>query len=353
MFLYMSYPEIEISKDDLRKLVYFILMKFRGDPLHRQGTSAKRDFIGGYIERWFNKIAETVIFDELLKNKNYRVVSDYFVYANDSEKNAPDILGLENEKVIPFVKYNNGSWKSVEGMPRIEVKVVRKDQSLVAVREPQMIDDFYAFIESNLELDYLTAIFDEMTFDNKYFEELKMSEDFIESDIDNQIIQHVKISKSVRVGTMRLIGIYTKSELRENSTVCGRGVHPYYFSNAINKSPRSRIRLNERINLDDKSRFVYKFDNSYTCLPVAIENPNNGDVVIIKKNKGSLYINSSDKLIIGGVEVDMGDIAIEFKKFERSSNWDENILLKQTLETFGTDYSLELVKLFDDIVNGI
>ena len=108
-------------------------MKFRGDPLHMQGTSAKRDLIGGYIERWFNKIAETVIFDDLLKGKNYQVVSDYYLYGNDSDKNAPDILGLKTSsgKNIPFSRYNNGTWTPVEGMPKVEVKVVRQDQALL------------------------------------------------------------------------------------------------------------------------------------------------------------------------------------------------------------------------------
>ena len=345
----MKYPEINITKDDLRKIIYFILMKFRGDPVHRQGTSAKRDLIGGYIERWFNKIAETVIFDELLKSKKYKVVSDYFIYANDSEKNAPDILGLNNKKVIPFVKYVNGSWKSVSGMPRIEVKVVRKDQALLGVREPQMIDDYYAFIESDLDGDYLTAVFDQKVFDKKYFDELKMSEEFIESDIDSQIIKHLEVSPTERIGTMRLIGIYTQKELRDNSVLCQKDVSPYYFGEASNKSPASKSRLNEKLILDKKGRFTYKYDESYVCLPVSIDNPKNARLTVIKKNKGSIYLNSTEDITIGGFSLNKGDIVVEFKKFDRSSKWDENIMLKQTLEKYGDDSTKELVKLFDKI----
>lgn len=347
----MVYPLVNITKDDLRKIVYFILMKFNGDPLHRQGTSAKRDLIGGYIERWFNKIAETIIFDELLKNKDYKVVSDYFIYANDSEKNAPDILGLENDIIVPFVRYNNGSWESETGMPRIEVKVVRKDQSLVGVREPQMIDDYYAFIESDLSPDYLTALFEKETFNNKFFNELKMSEEFIKNDVDRQIIQHTKLFQNEYIGSMRLIGIYTKDEIRNNSVLCDRGTSPYYFSGAINKSPLTRLRLNDQIKLDGKGRFVYQYNDSYVCLPVSFDNPNRGSVVIIKKNKSSVYLHSSKSLTIGGMTVDAGDVMIEFKKFERSSSWDENILLKQTLEQYGNDSTDSLLDLFDNIMN--
>lgn len=346
----MKYPEIEITKDDLRKIIYFILMKFEGDPLHRQGTSAKRDLIGGYIERWFNKIAETIIFDNLLSKKDYKVVSDYFIYTNDSEKNAPDILGLENKKLVPFVKYDDGSWKIITGMPRIEVKVVRKDQALVGVREPQMIDDYYAFIESDLSEDYLTAIFEDKVFDNKYFNELATSDEFIESDNNNQIIKHIKVSPVDKIGTMRLIGTFTKKELKDNSVLCRKDTSPYYFGNASNKSPVSKTRLKEKFVLDKKGRFTYKYNNAYVCLPVAIENLRNGKIVIIKKNKGSVYLNSSENIIIGGISVKKGDIWVEFKKFERSSKWDENILLKHTLEKYGKDSTNELISVFDKIM---
>lgn len=107
-------------------------MKFRSDPLHLQGTSAKRDFIGGYIERWVNKIAETAIFDDLLKDKKYKVLPDYFVYGNDSEKNAPDILALEKNdgSIIPFTKYKDGKWITAKDMPKKKSKFLEKTRLL-------------------------------------------------------------------------------------------------------------------------------------------------------------------------------------------------------------------------------
>ena len=346
----MKYPEIEITKDDLRKIVYFILIKFKGDPLHRQGTSAKRDLIGGYIERWFNKIAETVIFEKLLENSKYKVVSDYFIYANDSDKNAPDILGLETSKgkTIPFVKYNNGTWRGIEGMPKIEVKVVRKDQALLGVREPQMIDDYYAFIESDLEGDYLTSIFEDEIFSDKYFKELKMSDEFIESDKDKQIIPHSNVSKSIKIGTMRLIGIYARDEVQNNFTLCRKDISPYYFAGAENKDPRG-ANLKEKLIIDKDNRFTYKYGEKYICLPFAIESPDGTKITILKKNKGSLYIHSSEDIIVSGVPVKKGNIAIKLNRFDRSSKWNENIALKYTLEKFGKDSTQDLIALFDKI----
>ncbi|MCX6712271.1 MAG: hypothetical protein NT041_01100 [Candidatus Vogelbacteria bacterium] len=343
-----KYSEIKLTKDELRKIIYFILMKFRGDPLHHQGTSAKRDLIGGYIERWFNKIAESVIFDKLLEGKSYKAVSDYFIYANDSDKNAPDIIGLDKNGIkIPFVKYCDGTWKNVPNMPRVEVKVVRKDQSLVSVREPQMIDDYYAFIESDLEGDYLTAIFEEETFGDKYFKQLVLGQEFIESDKDNQIIPHAKVTKTKTIGTMRLIGIYTKEELKRNSVMCGKKVSPYYLGGVSNTNLKSKTRLNEKLVCDKDGRFTYKYDNSYISLPISINADGKAKITIIKKNKGSIYLHSNKAISIAGVELKEGDIKIDYKKFERSSGWEEHIVLKGDLEKYGKDSTTELVKIFD------
>ena len=138
------YPKIEITKEELIRTIYFILMKYGSDSLHLQGTSSKRDLVGGFIERWLNKLAETAVFDALFKDKPYEAVPDYFLYNNESEKNAPDIIGIRDKtKTIPFVQYNDGRWETIGNHPRIEVKALRKGQYLMGIRQPQMIDDFY------------------------------------------------------------------------------------------------------------------------------------------------------------------------------------------------------------------
>ncbi len=347
-----NYPTIEITKEDLKKIIYFILMKFKGDPLHRQGTSAKRDLVGGYIERWFNKIAETIIFDNLLSDKSYSVVSDYFIYANDSEKNAPDILGLKTDtSTIPFVTYNNGTWEDVDGMPRVEVKVVRSDQEMLTVREAQMIDDYYVFVESDLSPDYLTAIFEDDVFNEKYLEQLSMDKIFISSDTDSQIIQHAPVTKANRIGTMRLIGIYSKDELRNQSVLCGRGVSPYYFGGAGNVARVTSPNVNESMNFDELGRFVYNYGNNYVALPISIDKQSNSIITIKKKNKGSVFIESNTDLTINGVHVNAGLIKITYAKFDRSSSWDENIVSKYILEKYGQDATDELISKFDEIIS--
>ncbi len=325
-------------------------MKFRSDSLHLQGTSSKRDLLGGYIERWFNKIAETFIFNDLLEDKNYDVVSDYFLYANDSDKNAPDIIGLKlkNGDHVPFAQYKNGTWKIIREMPRIEVKVVRKDQALLGVREPQMIDDYYVFVESDLEEDYLSIIFEKQVFKKRYLRELKNSEEFIDSDDFNQLIPHKKMKKAENIGTMRLIGIYTKDELRRKFTLCKTGTSPYYFS-GVTKEFGKKLDDKDFIGeLEIKNGLCKYCHGDEVYLPFPVEKIKNNQRIIVS-NKGSVYICLEKDAIINGEKVKKGIVKIEFKKFDRSSKWDENIALKTFIESRGKDSTHDLLCLFDKI----
>ena len=120
--------------------------------------------LGGYIDRWINKIPENLLFNNLLlKDKNYKVINDYFIYGAKSDKNAPDILGLKaNGNILKFAEFFDNTWVPVEGMPYIEVKSFRQNQKLVSVRETQLKDDnYYVFVESDFKPDYLISMFDD------------------------------------------------------------------------------------------------------------------------------------------------------------------------------------------------
>lgn len=349
------YPKIDITKNDLRKIVYFTLLKFRNDPLHLQGTSAKGDLMGGYIERWFNKIAETIILNNLLKDKKFKVVSDYYIYRNDSKKNAPDTLGivLDSGKNIPFAKYKDGEWIIQPNMPSVEIKVVRSTQALAGVREPQMTDDYYMFIESELQGDYLSTIFEDEVFDDRYFDELKMPEDYIESDKDNQIIPHSKMKKSDKVGTVKLIGTYSPEELRRITRLCRKDVSPYYFAEAVNVDKvRGAVDSNSDVKVGEDGIVEYtNGDNLY--LPFVVQNNSTGRLKVLKKNLSSFYLETDEQLIVNGSKLESGKIKIAFKKFERSSKWDENIVSKFIMENLGRDCTGELIKVFDSLAKNV
>ena len=80
-----DYPNIEVGIQDLKMITYFIFMKYKYDTSHRQGTSSKSDLIGGFMDRWVNRISEFVIFNNFLKGKGYRIASDYFLYDNKTK----------------------------------------------------------------------------------------------------------------------------------------------------------------------------------------------------------------------------------------------------------------------------
>lgn len=342
-----KYPEIQITKEELIRTIYFILMKYESDSLHMQGTSSKRDFVGGFIERWLNKLAETAVFDSLFANKLYDVVPDYFLYNNESEKNAPDILGIKDKnKIIPFVQYNNGRWETIGKNPRIEVKALRKDQYLLGIRQPQMIDDFYVFVESNLSPDYLTMIFDNEVFNEKNSEILKMDPIFIKSDKNSSIISPIKPKKAKIVGSFRLIGTYTKEQVLNNTLSCKPGVSPWYVRNVSNVSRVTRSLKGEQINVEN-NKFVYHFSD-LVYLPLAIE----GDLKnthLIKLNKGSFFLKTDKNLIINGKKLDPGFIKVEFAQFQRGSAWDENLAVKNSFEVFTKDSTEKMIKFFDEV----
>lgn len=324
-------------------------MKYSSDSLHMQGTSSKRDLVGGFIERWLNKLAETAVFDNLLQDKLYKAIPDYFLYNNESEKNAPDILGIkDNEKTIPFVQYNDGRWETVGSSPRVEVKALRKDQYLLGIRQPQMIDDYYVFVESDLSPDYLTMIFEDEVFNEKNAELLKADPVFIKSDKNSSIISPVKPEKAEIVGSFRLIGTYTKNQILENTVSCKPKVSPRYVKSVSNVDKVTKPIKPKKIKVLD-NKFIYNNGES-VYLPISIE----GDVkttFIVKENKGSVFLKTNKTLSINNQKLLPGFIKIELSQFDRSSNWDENLAVKNSFEVFAKDSTDKMIEAFDTAYN--
>ncbi len=340
-----KYPKIEVTKEELIRTIYFILMKYNSDSLHLQGTSSKRDLIGGFIERWLNKLAETVVFDVLFKDKPYSVIPDYFLYNNSSEKNAPDVIGIKDKRrIIPFVQYNDGKWETIKKRPRVEVKVFRKGQYLMGVRQPQMIDDFYVFVESDLSPDYLTTIFDKEVFNPKNLDLLKINPIFIKSDKNSNIINPEEPHPAKTIGSFRLIGTYTKNQILEHTISCKPKVSPWYVKSVSNVNKVVRAGKSKPIRVENK-KFTYNFRDS-KFLPIAIEG-NLKEVTIIKQNKGSFYLKTPRSISINGKKVSPGYVRVELSEFKRSSSWNENLAIKNSFEIFAKDSTNKMIKEFD------
>lgn len=245
-----------------------------------------------------------------------------------------------------IVQYNDGTWEVVSNRPRVEVKAVRIDQYLIGIREPQMIDDFYVFVESDLSPDYLTTIFEEDVFNDDFLQKLKMDDIFIKSDKNSSIINPVLPKRAEVVGSFRLIGTYTKDQIRNNTVSCGPKISPRYVK-AVENVPAVRgENLNEKLNIID-GKFTYSYEDSI-YLPMSITGDTES-LVMVKANKGSVYLKTRTALVINGDEVGAGYIKIDLSSFDRSSNWDENLAIKKSFEIFTNDSTEEMLASFDQV----
>jgi len=345
------YKDIQIKKEDLEKVLYFTLMKFNFDKSRIQGTSSKTDNIGAFIDRWVNRISEFIVLNSLKNNDQYNFVPDYFLYDSKSEKDASDVLGiqLKNGKIVPFIRFKNGSWERQEGMPKIEIKTVRSTQNLLTVRDTQLDDDYYVFVESNFNDNYLLNFFEESLFEDRVFESIKINKTFfVTEDRDNFLKDPYKIQTDEQIGKLKLIGIYKKDEFLKHTRLLKPKQSSFYFINVIkSKQPTKNLKINNPINVEiDKNTFNFEHENQ-VILPFRIKG---FDIKIIGKSKTSLYLTSSNDFEIEDTIFIQDSVAkVELKEFERSSNWSEYTVTKNYLRSLAKDSTLKLFEQIDEI----
>lgn len=353
--------KIDITKEDLISMIYFIISKFEFDIFHMQGTSSKSDLLGGFIDRWINRIPEVLIFNKmLLKDKDYKVINDYFVYGNDSDKNAPDVLGLklDNGKIFKFAEFENTTWKQIKGMPWIEVKTFRKNQKMFTIRDTQMEDEhYYVMAESDISPNYLKILFQDIIFDKKYYENIIMNETFIKSNDKKSLQQPKEVEKYNKesIGTIKLLGIYKGKDIKKIANLCPPGFKPYYF-NGVEEIEKARgVDFNSHVLNEESATYG---ENEWTINKdvlniketINVYGENLDNIVVVKKNKSSWYITVINDCEINEIKLEKNKkYKIVFTKFDRSSNWNEYITLKKTLDNEENDRTNELVAEFDEI----
>ena len=72
--------KVDLTDEFLKKTIYWIICKFNMDEFKREQSSSKQALLGDFIDRWMNKAPEFLIFNELLKDKDYSAVNDSFFY---------------------------------------------------------------------------------------------------------------------------------------------------------------------------------------------------------------------------------------------------------------------------------
>lgn len=357
----MGRVKIDVTKEDIKPLIYFIISMFQQETIHRQGTSSKSDLIGGFIDRWINKIPEDLIFRKyLLLGKNYSVINDYFVYGVKSKKNAPDILGLKiDNQIIKFTEYDINEWSQIEGMPHIEVKTFRKNQRLVSVRDTQLEDDnYYIFVESNFNNDYLIYLFDEQYLEREIIDKITMSTQFIKDNSQEILIQPPKIliDKKESIGTLEIITIVKGSEFKERATLCEKQENIFYLKNIVevddvrgkSKTPK---KFNEIFEYNSETDMYEAGWEGKKLIPIYAENVD--DLEVLKINKKSFYCKANKNCRLYNYNLKAGTkYKVELEIFERNSGWKEYVALKNQFPE-NINCESELVILLDNIANNI
>ena len=342
--------KVKFEEKELKRLLYWIVCKFKEDEFHHQAASTKSDLIGGFFDRWFNRAPEFLIFDELLKDKKYDVIIDNFLYGQDTKKNAPDIIGLQknNKVLVKFAVYRDGEWVKIKSMPLIEVKTNRKKQSLISVGDTQMDSNhYYVFVESNVREDYLLPIFEKSVFDKEIFNSFKDYKEFIDSDKEQKIIPLPKLKIDKELGYFKLIGIFKGDAVKECSILVGMNSSnnpekPRYFA-SIEKIDKINPSMNEQLRegLYREGREIVPFYIKFL--------KNNSGAVIIKKLISYFVINVKGKVDINGNKLEEGYYKINFKRFDRSSKKKEYIGDKKVFENYAKNSQTDLIKIFDKL----
>lgn len=344
---------VSVTKDDVMPLIYFIVSMFQEENSHRQGTSSKSDYLGGYLDRWVNKLPESLLFNKiLLQSKDFKVVNDYFIYGAGSDKNAPDILGLKaNGQILKFSEFRDTTWVQIDDMPFIEVKTFRSNQKLVTIRETQLDNEnYYIFAESSLRPDYLVSLFGENFFEID-FDLFQTDDCFIRSNSENLIYQPkiVEVPNDLVLGTISLITVIKGVDFLTKTVKCGPKEDVYYIKDIIEKDrvpgPNVDMTFLEMFSYNQERHIYETAWNDEKMIPLTATETDN--IRIKKKNRASLYIETTGDCVIYDYEL-KGDriYYIDVQKFERSSAWTEYIGLKNQYSGIA-DRRNELLELLE------
>lgn len=349
--------KVELTEEFFKKTLYWIICKYNMDEFKREQSSSKRALLGGFIDRWMNKAPEFLIFDALLKNKNYSAINDTFFYTKGESKNAPDILGLIDDtgKQYPFAQFKDNTWNVIEETPFIEMKTFRSDQSLVTIPYTQFDDNhYYAIVESHLEEKYLLSIFDDEIFENdEYYNYITSlsEEEFIISNNEGIIEKPEKLTKTKILGYYNLLGIYKGVDLKKYSQIVEQGDNPIYF---IEESePPSRFQNKNKVRPPIKlNSGLYYFDGNKKNIPVNINIFENSELKIKHKTKFTLDVEVTGHVEIDGNKLKEGCRRLQFKNFEKNGNIKEVVMTKSILECYNKKISAidKLIHEFDSVV---
>lgn len=317
----------------LKKYCLWIIFKYLEDSFHQQQNSSRGDLIGGFFDRWINKIPENLIFKKLLKkygiDDKYAVVNDNFFYSNESAKNAPDILGLidKDGEVYKFATFKQNKWETDLNAPFIEMKTFRSTQKLITVPFTQYKKDrYFVFVESHIDELYLLNLFEEEFFKNENYFSFFIDDSFV-SQNDYNILKNPKVvmdkeklrkycsatDSNEDIGYYELLGIFTKDFLDDYSVVVGKNCDER--NQCSSEKPRYLDSVKEFDYEDALSVSSGEFFYYYKklAIPVFMSIDEDSNVHIIYKDELSIALKVDGNANIRS-EIDIGEESYCFNK---------------------------------------
>jgi hypothetical protein len=303
------------------------------------------------------------VFDNLLKGREYTVSPDYYLYDSSVTKNAPDVLGLNTKlgETVVFSQFKDDKWIHRDKTPFIEVKTIQGHHNYFAVRETQLVDDhYYVFTESDMIEDCLSGIFEDEFFEQSINQDMS----YILSDNSGKIHFPQNLKKPRSVGRIRLYGVFKGSEFKKYSVFL-KGKH-------AKKDAESMMGINEIVPHDgtivggnNSSRTIesgiarvdYDSVSDKKFYPLYFNSE--GKVKFIRENKTNCYIETTGtNNYLTGRKFREGRSKVTFKKFDRSSGWNEYLVDKRVFNEDGgkflddhpKDYTDELLGVFDTLI---
>ncbi len=358
------YDEIEITNEDFMPLLVWCMHKFQLDPQSRISIGGRADKIGGFIDRFSNTCANWIIFNHLLRQKNFKVESDLFFYDAKKAKKCADVIGLlgDNKKRVPLTTFHKDKWVHHDNAPFIEVKTLRKEgQYCAGLGMPQYDDNHYfVYVESDFDELYLLNFFKEI---EKDFTNMDMSTDYIKDNSEGIIKSPpVKAPENKNIGSLRLLGIYKGTELIKHNIEFLPEENLRYIRN-IKKFKKDDLKETDIQSSQKlcKGRVLYSSNNAkkQEHLPIYT---NSSSIKMRYGGRGLLkthvYIEVIEECYLNEYNLSPGFYDIEFAVFDRKSSeselWNHKSAYDQQYQHDGshpTDCTDELILKLEELFN--
>lgn len=322
----MVSENFDIEYGHLETFLYWISQKYREDSYHRNSSSGKDDMLGAFYDRWTSRLSEYVIFEELLENKEYSPIIDFYLYDQETEKDAPDVLGLKNgDEVTKFCEFSGGQWNMIDDRPFIEVKEFKTNQNLVTIPENEFRKtDYFVLTVSHINKSYLINFMREDLFSDGVYERLEMSEEFLQ---DKEGIIPLKSPNETDLdqdlGEIELLAVLKNQKLKD---LCKR------LGDSEDVAHIHEIEKKEKIAtwhpaIEEVEQELVEGENQVkpkNCdievLPFHISKESIGDISVEAKSKSSMYIKSDCRFRLNGRMLESGVYKLNWRDFERGGD---------------------------------